>query len=135
MEGVGQRLTLVGPLDDPQPGESTVKDHSPQTAEDCDRAAVTYDKVDTYRHPRPGLLPLRAYAVTCIDSITARHEGRGLVLDRVLEYETRGAADRDPGEGFFDEVVWEGDRVVAVLRRSGDAVETIRLPLIPAADG
>jgi hypothetical protein len=94
-----------------------------------------YDTVDTYRHPHPGLPPLRAYVVTCIDSILARHEGRGLVLDTVLEFETRGAADRDPGEGFFDEVVWEGDRVVAVLRYAGAASETIRLAPAPADGG
>jgi hypothetical protein len=112
-----------------------VQEHSPRLASDSEDSAGSpppsiapaYGQVDTYRHPHPGLPPLRSYVVTCLDDITARHEGRGLVLDTVLEFETRGAADRPPGEGFFDEAVWEGDRVVAVLRRSGNAVETIRL--------
>jgi hypothetical protein len=108
---------------------------SPRTAEDCANAEPRYDKVDTYSHPRPGLHPLRAYVVTCLDCLTARHEGRGLALDTVLEFETRGAADRNPDDGFFDEVVWEGDRVVAVLRRSGNVAETIRLAPAPAEGG
>jgi hypothetical protein len=108
---------------------------SPRAIEDCVNAEPRYGSVDTYRHAHPGLPPLRSYVVTCLDCLTARHEGRGLLLDRVLEYETAGAADRDPEDGFFDEVVWEGDRVVAVLRRSGNAVETIRLAPAPADGG
>jgi hypothetical protein len=118
-------------MDGTTSGETSVCD-SPRTVEECANTEPRSATVDTYFHAHPGLPRLRSFAVTCLNCITARHEGRGLVLDTVLEFETRGAADRDPGEGFYDEVVWEGDRVVAVLRRSGDKVETIRLAPAPA---
>jgi hypothetical protein len=121
-------------MDGTTSGETSVCD-SPRTVEECANTEPRSATVDTYFHAHPGLPPLRSYAVTCIDSIVARHEGRGLVLDTVLEYETRGVADRDDrqaAECFYDVAIWEGDRVVAVLRRSGNAVETIRLAPAPA---
>ena len=108
--------------------------HSPRTAEDCKPVDTAEDcepswpavAVDTLFYAHPALLPLRSYALTCREDLVMRHEGRGLTLDRVLALECNPPA-HGGDDSFYDEAVWEGNRVVAVLRYSGNGVETIRI--------
>ena len=88
----------------------------------------------------------REFVITVVDENDHRQSGFGLTLDMVLESLLRTfrsitedgvtkGSPADPREYYDDHVIWEGNRVLAVVRvdREGTGLEVTRFDG-PAAD-